>query len=137
LTSGLEHLRVNKDVVAADIGMVRRDVSDASHIGGEVVQLIDTTACREQAIVSLAQVEDLELIGRASLVLGMLEIHATNPVALPLQPIYKVVTDKTTCTRYEYPLSCVHVLNSFPKSYLTRIEMFQRENWTGRANFFS
>ena len=101
-------MRIDEDIVAADVGMIGRDVTDAAHVGREVVDLIDAAAGGQQAVFNLAQVENFHLVGGAGFVLRHLDVGAAHPVAVLLQTFNQVVADESSRTGYEYPLLLGH-----------------------------
>src|SRR5207247_5982346 len=58
--AGFQHMRVDQDVVAGDVGVKSSDITDAAHIGGQVVNLIDTTPRGLQAAVPATKIEELD-----------------------------------------------------------------------------
>ena len=84
---------VDEDIVARDIGEAGSDVANASHISGEVVDVIDATR-RLQAVGPMPQVEQLEIVSRGWLELWLFDVGAAYPVALQLQSLNQVVADE-------------------------------------------
>src|SRR5579872_1011545 len=111
LLARLEHVRVDENVVLGDIGQERRDVTDAAHIGREVVDLIDPLGRRE-AVFPHAQVQNLEVISSRGFVLGMLNVDPTYPVAIRLQTLDEMMTDETTCPSYQNTSLVCHCVYS-------------------------
>src|SRR5215469_6266385 len=93
--ASLQHVRIDEDVVARDIGVIGGDVADAPHVGGQIVNLI-YFAARRQTVFEDSQIGDLEVIGRAVLVFGLLEVGAAYPAAIMLKTLYQMVADKAT-----------------------------------------
>ena len=101
LPRGFEHVRIDEDVVAADVGMIGGDVANAAHVGREVVNLVDAAARGQQAHVLLAQVRDLEFVGSAGFVFRILDVDSANPVAFLLKTTHQMMTDKSTRSSYQ------------------------------------
>ena len=91
----LEHVDVDQHAVAHNHRFVVLDEADPAHLGGEAIDLLDPPS-RQEAVVELAEVEDLELVGTAGGVLGELLVDPTDPVALVLEVIDEVVADEAT-----------------------------------------
>src|SRR5581483_749791 len=100
LSAGFQHLRIDENIVAADIGMERGDVADSAHVGGKVVNLIDAATCGKQAVLVLAQIENLKLIAGAGFILGILDIGPPDPMAIRFQPFDQMMSDETARARY-------------------------------------
>ncbi len=77
-------MRVDEDIVAADIGVIRGNVADAAHVGREVIHFVDASPRGQKTIVGLAQIEDLEFVRGARLVFRILDIHPAHPIAVSL-----------------------------------------------------
>jgi hypothetical protein len=105
---------IDEDVVAADIGMEGGDVTNATHIRREVEDLIDAVTGRQLAILDLAKIKNLHLIGRTGFIFGVLKIGAPHPMAFPLQSLHEVMPNEPTRTSYQNPLLFTH-----PHSLLT------------------
>src|SRR5207248_9948097 len=97
---------VDQRVVDGDFGVERADVADTTHVGGEVIDLVDILSAA-QALVVVAQVRDLKFIRRRALVLGIFEIGATDDISVPDKILDKVMSDKTARARYQrgFPIS--------------------------------
>ena len=79
---------------------MRRDKAHAAHIGSERVHLVDSVGSLE-AVFAPPQVQYRKLVRRARLVLRMLEIRASYPVALLLEIADQMVPDEPTGPRYQ------------------------------------
>lgn len=86
-------MRIDEDVVTRDIGEAGGDVADASHIGGQAVDVIDA-AGGLKTIGPLPQIEQLEVVGVRGLELRLFEIGAAHPIAFELEPLHQVVADE-------------------------------------------
>ena len=73
---------VDQDIVSGYVGQVRGDVPDATHIGGELIDLVDAAARRLQAVVPPPQIEQLEFIRGRGFVFGFFDIDAADPMAV-------------------------------------------------------
>jgi len=82
--------------------MVGGDVADPAHVGGQVINLIYVFGGGE-AIRQLAQVSDLEIVGRTGLVFGFFQIGTPNPVSVVLESRDEMVSDEATGAGYENP----------------------------------
>jgi hypothetical protein len=121
LPRGFEHLGVDENVVAADIGMGSGDITDAAHIGGEVVNLVEAVARGQFAMLDLAKIQNLELIRGTGLIFGIFNVGAPDPVAIPLQSFYEVMPNESSRARYQNPLLSAH-----PHSLLTDLRNLNR-----------
>src|SRR5579864_172809 len=97
-----QHVRVNQNVITGNVSMVSGDVTDATHVRGQVVNLVDIPS-RGQAVVPAAEVEDGELIRRTGLKIRHLEIGASHPKSIIFQPPHQVVPNKPTRAGYQDP----------------------------------
>ena len=93
--AGFQHVDVDQDVVTRDVGVVGGDESDSAHVGRQVEDGVDSAAGGEQAVIELAQVEQLEFMGVARLIFRELEVHSANPVAVGAKTFHKMVPDKS------------------------------------------
>ncbi len=50
LTASLEHMGIDQDVIATDVGEMGSDITYATHVGGEVMDLIDPAARGQEAV---------------------------------------------------------------------------------------
>ena len=101
LLGGFEHVRVDEDVVAADVGVIGGDVADAAHVGSEVVDLVDAAAGRQQALVVFAQIRISNSSAAACFVLRLLDVDSAHPVAVLLQTTHQMMTDEATRSSYQ------------------------------------
>src|SRR5256885_183060 len=99
----VQRMDVDQHVVAADLGLVGMDEADAAHVGGQCIDLVDTTG-RGQAIVPASQIEELELVRGRCLVLRQLDVHAPYPVAALDEELRQVMSDETTRTSHQHLL---------------------------------
>jgi len=95
----LQHVDVDHGAVAGDVGVESGDVADATHVRRQVVHLVDFPG-GDQAVVETAEVQELELVARAHLVLRVLDVDAPHPVALIHQVLHQMVPDKASGTRH-------------------------------------
>ena len=72
-------MEIDKRVVANNYGLVRFDKTDAAHVRGETVDLVDAFS-RFQTAVSVREVQQLKLMCGGWFVFRFLNINATNPV---------------------------------------------------------
>src|SRR5579862_8915084 len=98
---------INQGVIAGDVGMVGRDVADATHVSREVIDLVNTFAGL-QAVLPETQVEKDELVCRTCLVIGGLEIHPAHPKPIIFQTLDQMVTDESTRAGHKNPRLCLH-----------------------------
>ena len=87
---------VDEDVVARDVGELRRNVSDAAHVGGEVIDLADVSGGL-QRVVPEAQIEELEFVGFRRFEFRLFDVDATHPIAFGFQAFDEMMADKTSC----------------------------------------
>jgi hypothetical protein len=92
-------VNVDHGTVAGDIGVESGDVADAAHVRRQVVHLVDSPA-GDQAVVEAAEIQELELVARARLVLGVLDVDTAHPVALIHQVLHQMVSDKAAGTSH-------------------------------------
>src|SRR5579863_6565776 len=104
----VEHVRIDQDVVLADRSVISSDVTDPAHVGGKVINLIDAATGGEQAIVSFAQIQNFEFVGRAGFVFRMFYIHAAYPVPVGFQTTNQMMTDESSRSRDQQTLPRVH-----------------------------
>ena len=90
-------MRVDQDVVAGDVGVKSSDITDATHIGGQVVNLIDTTPRGLQTAVPATKIENFKLVGLGGLIFGVLNIDTANKAAFGFQPVHESMPDETAC----------------------------------------
>ena len=79
----LQHMSVDEYVVTCDVRQFCRDIADASHVGGQIVDPIDMIGSL-QGIVPEAEIEKLKIIGRRGFKLRLLDVDAAHPIALCL-----------------------------------------------------
>ena len=77
------------------------DVTDAAHVGGEIVDLVHALDGLA-AIIHLAQVQEAEFVRRAGLVFRILDIDAPDPIAPILEVIDKMEADKAAGTGHQH-----------------------------------
>lgn len=92
---GVEHVRVDEDVVVRDVSELRGYIADTAHVGGKVVHLMDA-AGGLQSVMPEAQVEQLEFVGRGGLKFGLFDIDAAHPIALCLEALHEMMADETS-----------------------------------------
>ena len=109
----LEHVGIDQHVVARDVRVVTRDVPDPSHVGGELVDMVDP-AGGDQAIVPTSQIEELEFVRGAGLVLGLLDVHSPNPVPIADQVFDQMMPDEPSSPGHQnarrHDVSCGRTL---------------------------
>ena len=108
----LQHVRLDQHIVACDVRVILRDVSDATHVGGQVVHLVHA-AGGDQAILEAPKVEHLELLARGRRVLGPLDVGPAHVVPPVDQVSHQVVTDEPSRTGDQRALS--HCIPLRPK----------------------
>src|SRR5437867_3143105 len=108
----LQHVDVDERVIVHDLCLVRLDESNPTHVGGEIVHLLDPSS-RFQTVVPTAKVEELEFVRRRLPVLRSLEIHATHPISATLQVLDEMVTDESTGSGDQYSL---HLAQPSPRA---------------------
>ena len=79
-----------------------RDEAHSSHIRRQSINFIDPTGSL-QAVVPAPQIHDLECVRIRWRVLGILEVHATHPVALLFQERCQMVPDEAAGTGHQCP----------------------------------
>ena len=80
--AGFQHMRVDQDVIAGDVSVKGGDVTNAPHIGGQVVDLIDTAASGLQTVIPAAEIENFKFIRLAGFIFRILDINAADETAL-------------------------------------------------------
>src|SRR5207245_4235571 len=73
--AGFQHMRVDQDVVAGDVGVKSSDITDAAHIGAPIVNLIETTPPCLPTSVPTTKIEESELAGLRGLTFGVRTIE--------------------------------------------------------------
>ena len=101
-------MSIDQDVISRNIGVRSGYVADTSHVSREIVYLVNSAAGGVQAIVILAEVKDLELIGCRRFVFGQFDIHAADPVTFRLQTLNQMMADETSGTRDQYSWLLFH-----------------------------
>ena len=93
----LEHVSVDENVVAGDVGELGGDIADAAHVGGQIVDLCHVAGCLE-SVVPVAEIQDFEFICSAGLEFRFFDVDTANPVAVRLEPLDQMMTDEATCS---------------------------------------
>src|ERR1039457_5056706 len=119
LTAGLEHMGIDQDVMATDVGEIRSDIANAAHVGGKVIDLIDPAARGQEAVFCLAQIKDLKRVACRSFVFRILDVNSPDPMPVRFESLHQMVANKTACARYQYPLLLLHIPLS-PESSLSQ-----------------
>src|SRR5271165_4175144 len=91
----LQHVSVNQDIVAGDLGKLRGNVADTSHVGCEVVNLVHL-ARGLQRVVPETKIEKLEFVGCGGFEFWFFYVNAADPIVLRLQPLYQMMTNEAT-----------------------------------------
>src|SRR5215211_636999 len=97
--------------------MVGGYVADAAHVRRQMVDLVDIPR-GDQAIIEASEVEYLELVGRARIVFGILDIDTPHPVVLVDQVLNQMVPYKASGTGNQCPLCHVLPPNVMDELYL-------------------
>src|SRR5215475_9452243 len=106
-------MSINKDVVLGNLGVREADISDAAHVRGQAVNMVDlTTGCKKTVVVP-PQVKNFELIRVGWFVVGILEVNATYPMALMFQTVYQVMADEASGPSYNSSQLLRHVFFLF------------------------
>ena len=91
---------VNQHVVGRNLGVDRRNVSDAAHIRGQMVYLINALACHK-AVISSPEIKQLKLMGGRPLVLRFFDVNAPDPIPSVDQILYQVVAYEPACASHQ------------------------------------
>ncbi len=91
--AGFEHVGVDKDVVASNIGVVVANVADASHIGGKVVNVLHAFR-GAQAVFPAAQVQQEEFVSSSGLVGRGFNVGASDPIVMLDEEANQMVPDE-------------------------------------------
>src|SRR5262245_59225486 len=81
------------------------DIARASHVGGELIDLVETAVDGIAAVPVITQIRDHEVVGVGFGELRMLEVDAAHPKALALETRNKVRTDEPARTANK---RCLH-----------------------------
>src|SRR6266571_7180144 len=100
----LNRLNVDQRVVANDDGFVDLDKPDAAHVSRQSVHLVDT-AHRLNAVFPLSEIQDLELAGRRTFILGLFDVNSSNPIVATGKIFDQMMPDEPSGTRDEH--SCL------------------------------
>jgi hypothetical protein len=103
LPTGFEHVHVDKDVVARNIGEIGSNVADPPHICGEIVDLVNDSGCL-LAVAELSQIQNLKLVSRAGLVFRVLNVYSSYPESICLEALNQMVPYKTPGSGHKYSL---------------------------------
>src|SRR5262245_6862625 len=110
-TACVQHVRIDQDVVPRDVGVVCRNVADTTHIGCQVIDLVDVLG-RLEAVLPEPQIEQGEVVGRTWLELRRLDVRTPDPETLVFQPPDEVMPDKTARAGHKNPWLIRHESSS-------------------------
>src|SRR6202034_3912856 len=102
LTAGLEHMGIDQNVIASDVGEGRSDIADSAHIGSQIVNLIHSSAGGEPAVLRPAEIQDLERIARGTFVFRILDVHPSDPMPVGFETLHQVVPNEASGAGYQY-----------------------------------
>ena len=93
---GLDNVGVDQDAVAHDLGLGGVDEAHATHVGRQLVHLVAAARHRQRRDggVGVVEVGDAELVGGARAPLGVLHVHAPDPVPVRRESPHEVVADE-------------------------------------------
>src|SRR5439155_22503801 len=91
----LNCVHVDHRVVANNLTHVCVNKANPSHVGGKVVDFINT-ARGNQAILETAQIQNFEFLRGRGPILGFLDIDASNPVPPLHKPADQMVSNETS-----------------------------------------
>ena len=123
LPAGLEHVRVDEDVVARNVSVIRRDVADPAHVGRKVVDLVDRPASPSGSLAKAGG----QAVAKSSAALG------SNSGALISTPRTQNPSDFRRRTRWwpMNPPAPVTKMRGFPFTQTPGIS-----DWDGEALFY-
>src|SRR5882724_5099123 len=98
--AGVEHVEIDRRRIVHDVGIVQtgEDVARTAHVGGELVNLVETAVDDIAAEALVAQIADDEVVRRRLGEFRELEIDAAYPEAFMLQALDEMAADKTSGT---------------------------------------
>jgi hypothetical protein len=121
LPAGLQHVRVDQDIVPGNIRVIGGDVANPAHISREVIDLVDALG-RLLAVLPKPQVQQLKLVGRTGLEFRCLNIDAPDPKSVRFQAMNQVVADKSPGARDQNARFSLHAdSNAFQLGWRTLI----------------
>jgi len=87
---------IDERIVDCDAGMRRGDITNASHVGRQVIDLIDLFG-HLHAFGIVSQVRDNEFVGVGFFEFRIFEVGAAHDVAALGEILDEMVTDKSPC----------------------------------------
>src|SRR5439155_17684193 len=96
----LQHMGVDQDVVAGDLSVIGRDVADTPHVSRQMVELAYSKR-RDQAFIPAPEVQRIELMRGARVVLRRVGVYRAHPVSVLQQIPHQVVSDETSGSCHE------------------------------------
>ncbi len=90
-------MNIDERVVQSDARMRRADVADTSHVGSEVIDLVDILG-HLQAFGMIPEVRDNELVGVGSLVFWRLDVSAAHDMSTLDEILDEMVPNKSART---------------------------------------
>jgi hypothetical protein len=91
---------IDQNVIATDVGVIRGNVANAAHVGGEIVDLIDSPARSQEAVLGLTQIQDFEVIAGRNFIFWVLNVNAADPMAVRFETLYQVVPNEAAGPRH-------------------------------------
>src|SRR5205809_6630575 len=85
----LQHMGVDQDVVAGDLSVIGRDVADTPHVSRQMVDLVYSKR-RDQAFIPAPEVQRIELMRGARVVLRRVGVYRAHPVSVLQQIPHQV-----------------------------------------------
>src|SRR5207247_4601116 len=96
----LQHMGVDQDVVAGDLSVIGRDAADTPHVSRQMVDLVYSKR-RDQAFIPAPEVQRIELMRGARVVLRRVGVYRAHPVSTLQQVTHQVVPDETSGSCHE------------------------------------